>query len=50
MEKKLTKDLQYDASKSVQTCTAQVMQLGVGLHKTDSIVGCQIVYIIFLLS
>ena len=29
---------------------AQVMQLGVGLHKADSIVGCRIVYVIFPIS
>ena len=29
--------------------TAQVMQLGVDPYKTDSIVGCQIIYVIFLI-
>ena len=43
-EEKLTKNLQHGASKSghewIFVKTAQMMQLGVDLHKTCSIVDC----------
>ena len=43
-EERLTRDLQHGASKIWSDVdfhrTAKVMQLGIGLHKTCSIVGC----------
>ena len=53
-EEKLTKNLQHGVSKSGQEYIFigrhQMMQLGVDLHKAGSIVGCRIVYVIFLIN
>ena len=51
-EDRLTRDLQYDASKLSQTCiflhrAVLVMQLDINPHKTDCFVDCRIVYVIF---
>ena len=53
MEEMLTMDLQQGASKIRPDVglrrTAQGMQLGVDPHKADSIVGCRIFCVIFLI-
>ena len=53
MEERLTRNLQHGASKIRPGVglrrTAQVMQLGVDPHKTGSIIGCRIFYVIFLI-
>ena len=46
-EERLIRDLQHGASDLRRT--AQVMQLGVNPYKADSIVGCRIVYVLFLI-
>ena len=53
MEERLTRDVQHGASKIRPGVglrrMAQVIQLGVDPHKAGSIVGCRIVYVIFLI-